>query len=164
MIDYDGREVGHAKGLQRQFGLLYELSRNDRGRWDAQLFESDRITAAKLMFALSAADAPRRSLFAFHFELSRMPRRKPSSFILRGAFGVTVWSTVPRGSNTCTELLSWCIACSTCIRQSLHMPSAQWPSDTGRASTMGCSTGVLMCPHPGINAENRPAWPPMTNR
>ena len=109
MIDYDGREVGHAKGLQRQFGLLYELSRNDRGRWDAQLFESDRITAANMMFALSAADAPRRSLFAFHFELSRTPRRKPSSFILRGAHGMTVWSTIPRGSNTCTLLLSWCI-------------------------------------------------------
>ena len=31
VIDYDGRKVWHAKSLQRQFGLLYELSRDDRG-------------------------------------------------------------------------------------------------------------------------------------
>ena len=43
MIDYDGRKVGHAKSLQRQFGLLYELSRDDRGRWNAQLFERDQV-------------------------------------------------------------------------------------------------------------------------
>src|SRR5262249_7865651 len=46
MIDYDGRKIGHAKSLQRQFGLLHELSRDDRGRWNAQLFERDRITDA----------------------------------------------------------------------------------------------------------------------
>src|SRR6516162_8945121 len=44
MIDYDGRKLGHAKSLQRQFGLLYELSCDDRGRWNAQLFERDCIT------------------------------------------------------------------------------------------------------------------------
>jgi hypothetical protein len=31
MIDYDGRKVGHAESLQRQFGLFFELSRDDRG-------------------------------------------------------------------------------------------------------------------------------------
>ena len=31
-------------------------------------------------------------------------------------------------------------------------------------SVMGLSTGVLMWPHPGIKAEKRPAFPPMTKR
>src|SRR4029450_838132 len=61
------------------------------------------------MLSASAAHATRSSLFAFHFELSRMPRRKPSSPNLRGARGVVVRSTMPRGSNTRTGLLSWCI-------------------------------------------------------
>src|SRR5262245_47577182 len=52
-----------------------------------------------MMFSASAATAPRRSLFAFHFELSRTPRRKPSSFVLRGARGVMARSTMPHGSN-----------------------------------------------------------------
>src|SRR5580704_17472534 len=58
------------------------------------------------MSSLRAADAPRRSLFAFHLELSRIPRRKPSSFVLRGAIGVLSSSTMPRGSNKRTELIS----------------------------------------------------------
>ena len=29
---------------------------------------------------------------------------------------------------------------------------------------MARSTGDVMCPHPGRNAENRPASPPATNR
>src|SRR3974390_1118872 len=66
---------------------------------------------ANLMFALSAADAPRRSLFAFHFELSRTPRRKPSSLVLRGAQGLMARFTMPRGSNKKAGLLSSRIDC-----------------------------------------------------
>src|SRR5215470_1898113 len=113
-----------------------------------------------LMFALSAADAPRRSLFAFHFELSRMPRRKPSSLVLRGAHGLMARFTMPRGSNKKGGLFSWGIA----LHQSLHMPSSHCSLDIIEGPVIGRSTGVLICPHPGIKAEKRPACPPTTNR
>src|SRR5262245_8365947 len=65
------------------------------------------------MLSPSAADAPRKSLLAFHLALSRTPRRNPSSLGARGASGTTVRSTTPRGSNRRIGLFSCCTAGSS---------------------------------------------------
>ena len=50
------------------------------------------------------------------------------------------------------------------LTYNLHMPSAHSSSEIVAVSVMDSSTGVLMWPHPGIKAEKRPAFPPMTKR
>src|ERR1700684_1288637 len=99
------------------------------------------------MLFSSAAEDALRTLLAFHFELSRIARRRPSRLFGRAAIGVLADSTTPRGSNTVTEFASVTfinMSVSSCFRYSAQAPSAH-PSSAGPAAELiGLSTGVLM--------------------
>ena len=46
----------------------------------------------------------------------------------------------------------------------MQVPSTQTGPEAGSLSSIARSTGFVMCPHPGMKAENRPASPPRTKR
>src|SRR3984957_8104492 len=88
-----------------------------------------------MLFSSAAVDAL-RTLLAFHFELSRIARRRPSRLFGRAAIGVFADSTTPRGSNTVTEFASVTfinMSVSSCF--SLERASAVGTSVVGRTGS-----------------------------